>query len=67
VTFSDPERDGLALLEAQRRLPYSPDEPACFVGGFAELTTVSAAGITQKRLRTWPDRIGEKISLAEAA
>jgi len=53
--------DGLTLLEAERALPYEDGHYA--VGGFAELTSVTAAGVEQQVLRRWPDRIGFPISL----
>ena len=37
--------------------------PIYAVGGFAELGTITAAGITRQKVREWPeDRIGEKIA-----
>jgi hypothetical protein len=58
----DPARDGLALLEHQRREPWAKENGDQYlVGGFAELTTVSADGVHQRRLDTWPDKIGRKI------
>lgn len=58
----DIEKDGLALIEAQRRLPFKMHgRPAYLVGGIAELTTVTEAGVSRKTLTVWPDRIGEPI------
>jgi hypothetical protein len=58
----DLERDGLALIEEQRRVPFNFEGRAAYlIGGLAELTTATKAGITRKILRQWPDRIGEPI------
>lgn len=57
----DAECDGLALLEAQRRKPW--DDGVFFVGGHAELSTVTRTGVAQKILRKWPDQIGERITV----
>ncbi|MBI1182112.1 MAG: hypothetical protein GC201_16330 [Alphaproteobacteria bacterium] len=59
----DPARDGLTLLEAQRRDPWGfPGEDARYcAGGFAHITTVARDGISERVLRTWPDRIGAMI------
>jgi hypothetical protein len=54
----DPDANGLAALEAQRRdlaLGYS------IVGGFGEVTTVTAEGITKRRIVEWPDAVGNQI------
>lgn len=67
VCFEDPasfdaSTDGLALLEALRREPFSHDgEDQFCVGGIAELTTVSAQGVCRRTLTTWPDKIGRRI------
>lgn len=52
----DARRDGLALLEAERRLPYPGGHYA--VGGYAQLTSVTASGVSVEVLRHWPDKIG---------
>jgi hypothetical protein len=52
------ERDGLALLEEQRRYV---DGGRYLVGGTAHLTTVSEAGVSRTVLREWPDEIGRRI------
>lgn len=59
MAWNDVERDGLAIIEAQRRFAWP--NGLHYVGGFAELTTVMAAGVTQRRLIEWPDRVGEMI------
>ncbi len=61
LPFADPDTDALRIIEAQRA-HYCADEGGYFVGGFAELTTVSAVGISERRLVTWPDRVGERIA-----
>lgn len=67
---------GPDLFEAMRQTKMAhlaaPGQPMLHaVGGHVDLTTVTAKGSTTKRLRTWPDKIGEKIKpdqqLAEAA
>jgi hypothetical protein len=55
----DPERDGLALLEAQRG--FVDAYAGHIVGGTAYLTTVSECGVTTTVLREWPDEIGRRI------
>jgi hypothetical protein len=55
----DPERDGLALIEAQRR--WVDADGRHIVGGTAQLTTVSEVGVTTTVLREWPDEIGRRI------
>ncbi|WP_420408292.1 hypothetical protein [Hoeflea sp.] len=64
-------KDGLAakgadLMEVLRRKaglnPVKPDLPPVFgIGGGVDLTVIAATGATTRRLRTWPDQIGEKI------
>lgn len=56
----DPIIDGTTLLCYQRSYR---EGGLGIVGGFGELTTVSAAGITTTRLIDWPeDQIGERIN-----
>lgn len=31
------------------------------VGGHIDLTTITAEGVSQRRLHTWPDRVGERM------
>jgi hypothetical protein len=60
----DPVKDGLRILEAQRfvkEIQRNETEPAYGVGGFAQLTTVTAENITTRILKRWPDPIGEKL------
>lgn len=61
----DVEREAGPLIEAQRAEPFPDrDQPYIGIGGQAILTRVSAAGIEQRLIRTWPDRIGSRIKLA---
>lgn len=60
------ETFGPSFFEVMRRTkminPVRPDqEPQYTVGGHLDLTVVRPEGVTTKRLRTWPDVIGEKI------
>jgi len=54
------ERDGLALLEVQRR--YAMPDGTYIVGGTAQLTTVNEAGVLTTVLRQWSDGIGQRIN-----
>lgn len=60
------ERDGLALMEAQRRMELqavlNPAWVGHYVGGFCQQTVVTAEGIFTRNLKTWPDRIGKVIN-----
>lgn len=62
-----PEIDGLALLKAQRLSrreldPRSGMRGHVFVvGGFVQLTSVSARGVSSDVLHWWPDTIGRRI------
>jgi hypothetical protein len=53
------------VLECQRHMPLEhvkEGEGRYYVGGFAQVTTVSPEGITQRILDRWPeDKLGEKI------
>lgn len=58
---------GTAYMELMRRHkgpnPIRPDLPEIHgIGGHVDLTVVRADGVTTRRLRTWPDVIGEKIN-----
>lgn len=61
------ERMGGNLMEAQRRTPAPalPNdeyfEPQYLIGGQCDLTIVTEDGVDVKTLRTWPDKVGEKI------
>ena len=61
----DVEQEAGPLIEAQRAEPFpGRDESYIGIGGQAILTRISAAGIEQRLIRTWPDRIGSRIKLA---
>ena len=66
--FSDPSRfdpisEGGALLDDQRADPFGDDATQFTgVGGQGVLTQIGAAGIRYHLLRSWPDRVGERIS-----
>lgn len=58
----DARRDGLALLELQRRMPPTPWSFGHYgVGGKAMLTTISPTGVRSQILKRWPDKIGKYI------
>lgn len=63
----DPETDGIRVMEAQRHcleLHPTTKEACTVVGGFAQLTTIAAEGITTRIVKRWPeDKIGEKIAV----
>lgn len=60
-----PERDGAALMDAQRTdlFDLGPGVRAPAVGGQAILTRVDKSGISHTTLKTWPDRVGRPINL----
>lgn len=62
----DPETHGLSALECQRRFgaKASAVDGLPRVGGFAQLTTITKAGITTKILKRWGDRIGHPVGEA---
>ena len=57
----DPWRDGLRLIEAQRKHPFEDGSYA--VGGFAEIASVTSEGVKRRTLIEWPDAIGFPIDL----
>jgi len=58
----DARKDGLALLELQRRIPPQPWHFGHYgVGGKAMLTTISPTGVCSQILKRWPDKIGKYI------
>ncbi len=58
----DARKDGLALLELQRRMPPTPWSFGHYgVGGKAMLTTISPTGVRNQILKRWPDKIGKYI------
>jgi hypothetical protein len=62
-----PEADGLALLKAQRLSQRELDPRTgmrgyvCEVGGFVQLTSVSADSLSSRVLHWWPDKVGRRI------
>lgn len=60
------EATGAAIMDQARATaavdPIQGGDPIFAVGGFAELVTIDATGITRQRVREWPeDKVGEKI------
>lgn len=45
------------FIEMQRNSLF--DDGICWVGGHAELTTISAEGTSHRILKRWPDKVGE--------
>jgi hypothetical protein len=64
-----PSIDGIKLLHAQRLSkglrPALPNRDTDSVGGFVQLTTVHAHGISSTLLHRWPDRVGQRIALGQ--
>lgn len=61
----DVRRDGLALLEAQRRICKSYSGLNYYgIGGKAVVVRVSKHGVSDSMLRRWPDKVGHTISPA---
>lgn len=59
-----PDRYGVDIMSAMRRRPaIVPGQAKAYriVGGYLELTTVTAAGVTVRKLHDWNDKIGEPI------
>lgn len=57
---------GVPLMEVMRRKagrnPVKPDLPEIYgIGGFVDLTVISALGCTTETIHAWPDEIGKKI------
>jgi hypothetical protein len=46
-------------LEMQRQMKLPPGIGG--IGGFGQVTTISAAGITQRMLQRWPDKVGSTL------
>jgi hypothetical protein len=58
----DPVTDGLRLLELQRSAASKTDTGNFVItGGFAQLTTITAASITTRILKRWDDVRGERV------
>jgi hypothetical protein len=49
----------LAFVEMQRQSVFA--DGICWVGGHAELVTISQDGINHRIVKRWPDRIGEPM------
>jgi len=45
----------------QRVRPRGASQDAFLIGGHCDLTTITPDGVSTRRLRTWPDKIGERI------
>ncbi|VVT07379.1 conserved hypothetical protein [Sphingomonas aurantiaca] len=56
----DPVADCAALIDYQRAAPW-PDGRH-YIGGMAELVTVSRSSVSQTILRRWPDKVGALIA-----
>jgi hypothetical protein len=57
-------RNGIELMEAQRRTRYEIANGGtfCTIGGFVQMTTVTADAIRQQVVRRWPeDQVGRKV------
>ena len=63
-----PEKDGAALLQAQRSDPFefAAGVHGSGIGGEAVLTRVDANGISHVTLKAWPDRAGRPIDVSVA-
>lgn len=60
----DPEEHGLAILEIQRAHLIENDGiegKFCAVGGFGQLTTVTADAVTSQIIHRWPDNVGARL------
>ncbi len=59
----DARRDGLLLLERQRRIPPTPwSYGHASVGGRATLTVIDREGVRVSTLKDWGDPIGQRIN-----
>jgi hypothetical protein len=62
-----PDADGVALVKVQRLWRRELDERVGamqqihIVGGFIQVTTVSAEGVNSRVLHRWPDQVGRRI------
>lgn len=54
-------RDGRIVAEAARRSEWNEGDEGAGVGGFVELTTVSARGVESRIFKRWSDRVGYQI------
>ncbi|WP_027556196.1 hypothetical protein [Bradyrhizobium sp. Cp5.3] len=59
----DPAREGVAIMEIQRKKPNLDNGDHCVVGGFAQLTTIAASGISTRIIHRWDeDVVGQKVA-----
>lgn len=63
----NPEIDGLALIEAQRRHGVESVQPGvepghCRIGAEAHLHVISRRGVTIYQLTEWPDLVGQRLT-----
>lgn len=58
----DPAREGLTIMEIQRKKPNLDNGDYCVVAGFAQLSSVSAEGISSRIIHRWPDVVGRKLA-----
>lgn len=62
----DPVGDGVALMQSQRQIVTTAEEPFAAgcgtVGGYVQHTVVTPDAITTRVAHRWPDRIGERIA-----
>ena len=56
----DPVDFGLQIIEMQRAAKFGGRD-SCYIGGFAQLTTVRKSGIQTRVIRRWPDKIGRPL------
>jgi len=60
----DPAIDGLRIIQLQRAHLIAGggiDGEFCAIGGFAQLTTVTADAMTSRVIHRWPDKVGDKF------
>lgn len=59
------EGHAIAALTAQRWIAardHAEGRTPCWVGGFAQLTTVTAGCVTSRIIHRWTDKVGDKLS-----
>ncbi len=59
------EAHAIAALTAQRQIAcrdLGAERAPCWVGGFAQLTTVTTSGISTRIIHRWPDVVGKKVA-----
>ncbi|MGR4929051.1 hypothetical protein ACIPUD_19980 [Bradyrhizobium sp. CAR08] len=67
LTVAPASLDGhaVAALTAQReiaRRDFEAGRQPCFIGGFAQLTTVTRDAVTSRIIHRWPDVVGERVA-----